>query len=155
MNDYKPEFSGWTPLFSSIVDSSVWCLGKDVKLLWITMLAKKNRNGIVNASLPGLARDAGLTLAECEAALKVLESPDKLSRSPMFDGRRIRPVDGGWKVLNHEVYRKLITEQARKDYKADWARRKRGVPLPGEAAYVAALKSGDEAKAEKILERQP
>lgn len=29
----------WTPLWSSIVDSSVWGESKETKILWITMLA--------------------------------------------------------------------------------------------------------------------
>lgn len=108
--------NSWTPLWSSIVNSSVWCESKDVKILWITMLAMKDRNGFVAAAIPGIARAAGLTLAECQKALAVLEAPDKLSSSQEYDGRRIRKVERGWLILNHFPYRDLINKEYRKDY---------------------------------------
>lgn len=108
--------NSWTPLWSSIVDSSVWCESKDVKILWITFLAKKDRNGFVPASIPGMAKAAGLTIPECQKALHVLESPDKLSSSQEHEGRRIRKVERGWIILNHFTYRELISKEARKDY---------------------------------------
>jgi hypothetical protein len=37
--------NNWTPLWSTIIDSSVWGESKEVKILWITMLAKKDKNG--------------------------------------------------------------------------------------------------------------
>lgn len=41
-----------------------------------------------------------------DAAMNCLESPDIGSRSPELEGRRIVPVQGGWKVTNYEKYRK-------------------------------------------------
>lgn len=108
--------SGWTPLFSNIVDSSVWSESKDVKILWITFLAKKDKNGFVPASIPGMARAAGLTVNECQEALRVLESPDPMSSSPQHEGRRIKRVDHGWIILNHFVYRDMVSKAKLQDY---------------------------------------
>lgn len=108
--------TGWTPLWSSIVDSSVWCESKDVKILWITFLAKKDKNGFVAAAVPGMAKAAGLTLEECTTALRVLESPDVMSSSQEYDGRRIRKVEHGWVILNHFVYRDLVSKARQRDY---------------------------------------
>lgn len=47
--------SGYTKLFSSIIDSTIWRESKETKIVWITMLAKADRYGVVEASLPGLA----------------------------------------------------------------------------------------------------
>jgi len=65
-------------LHSSILDSSIWVMGtKEEKLLWITILAKKDsRTGVVKSSMVGLARLSGLTLEECEAAVKTFLEPD-------------------------------------------------------------------------------
>lgn len=80
------------------------------------MLAMVDRNGEVYASIPGLAKRAGVTLAECESALECLSSPDKYSRTKENDGRRIEEIDGGWVLLNHAKYRKILSHEERKEY---------------------------------------
>jgi uncharacterized phage protein (TIGR02220 family) len=108
--------TGYTKLFGSIVDSTIWRESKETKVVWITMLAKANRDGIVEASMPGLADAARVTLDECESALKCLMSPDKHSRTKDYEGRRIEPVDGGWLVLNHAKYRAKMNADERREY---------------------------------------
>lgn len=115
----------WSPLFSSILDSSVWCPDKDVRLLWITMLAKKDADGVVMAALPGLARAAIMSVEECGKALVVLESPDPHSRTSAFEGRRVEKVEGGWKVLNHEKYRDYVQVFNKRKKWAEAQQRKR------------------------------
>jgi hypothetical protein len=96
---------GFVKLYQSITRSSVWGESHETRLVWITMLVEANADGIVEASVGGLAHLARVTKAECEAALAVLSAPDEDSRSPEHEGRRIRKVDGGWLVLNHAKYR--------------------------------------------------
>lgn len=110
----------WTPLFSTIIDSSVWRTSKETRLVWITLLAKKNRDGFVRAALWALARDAGVTEDECRAAIQVLESPDPESHCKENEGRRIKAVDGGWMVLNHYMYRDLISKANQRAKQAAW-----------------------------------
>lgn len=97
--------AGYTKLFGSILDSTVWLTPSHVRLVWITMLAMADRDGIVEASVPGLAKRAAVTLAEVEDALACLMAPDPHSRTPDHEGRRIEAVDGGWLLLNHGKYR--------------------------------------------------
>lgn len=106
---------GFTKLYSTILDSSVWGESKDVKLLWVTMLAMTKQHGKVTASVGGLARRAGLTREECEAALAVLEAPDPDDSSGVDEGRRVRRVEGGWIVTNHKRYRDFRTDKQIKD----------------------------------------
>lgn len=106
----------FTKLFQSILDSTIWQEPNETKILWITMLAMADRNGEVQASLPGLAKRAGITLADCERAIACLKAPDAYSRTKDFDGRRIREVDGGWELLNHAKYRALLSIEERKEY---------------------------------------
>ena len=56
MNDIVFNMTGYTKLFGSIVDSTIWRESKETKIVWITMLAKANKEGIVEASLPGLGK---------------------------------------------------------------------------------------------------
>lgn len=84
--------------------------------MWITILAIKDKNGFVYASVPGLADFARVTVDECRQALKILLSPDPDSRTKEFEGRRIEEVDGGWMVLNHFKYRNMMELDERREY---------------------------------------
>lgn len=98
--------TGFSLLWSKILDSSLWINGsKETRLLWVAMLAMKDSDGIIQASVVGLADRAKLTPDECRVALKVLQSPDKDDTSGVENGRRIKEVLGGWQIVNHELYR--------------------------------------------------
>lgn len=71
------------------------------------MLAMADRKGRVWAAIPGLANTARVTIEECEQALERFMSPDKYSRTPDNDGRRIEPIEGGWQLLNYSKYREM------------------------------------------------
>jgi len=77
---------------------------------------------MVRASVPGLASVARVDLRECQEALRVFESPDEFSRSTEFAGRRLEPVDGGWRVLNFKKFRDEMSAEQQKDY---WREKKR------------------------------
>jgi hypothetical protein len=103
--------TGFTKLFSSILTSTIWREDLPTKVVWVTMLALADRDGIVDASTPGLAHSAGATLEQTQAALTKFLSPDPYSRSPEHDGRRIEPVDGGWRLLNYDKYRAKMSPE--------------------------------------------
>jgi uncharacterized phage protein (TIGR02220 family) len=96
---------GFTKLDSGIVDSSVWSEPLATRVVWITILAKCDHTGIVRCSRSGLLRSANVPAADFDAAINTLESPDLESRTKDDEGRRIRPVEGGWKVINYKKYR--------------------------------------------------
>lgn len=108
--------TGYTKLFSSIIASTIWREDKETKIVWITILAMADKNGSVEASIPGLADMARVSVKECEKALKCLESSDPYSRTKEHEGRRIEPVDGGWLVLNHAKYREKMDDVERREY---------------------------------------
>jgi hypothetical protein len=107
---------GFTKIRASMLDSTVWQLGKDARLLWLTMLLKKDRDQVVRAAVPGLAHAARLTVEETVAALEELGRADEFSQSKEYGGRRILPVDGGWFVVNGEKYRDYLTPDDRREY---------------------------------------
>lgn len=102
----------FTKLFSSITESTVWCEPDHVRLLWITMLAMADRHGRVWGSIPGLANRARITVESARDGISRFMSPDPDSRTPDNEGRRIEPIDGGWRLLNHEKYRAIRDEQS-------------------------------------------
>lgn len=115
----------YVKLFASILDSSLWERDLATKVVWITVLAMSDRDGVVSASVPGLARRAGVTIEQCQAALDIFLSPDPYSRTPDHEGRRITKVDGGWELLNHQKYRKLESAEDRREKDAERKRRER------------------------------
>ncbi len=108
--------TGYSKLFGSIITSTIWREDKETKILWITMLALKDKNGDVEGSVPGLADMARLTIEETEEALEKLRSPDPHSRTKDNEGRRIEDIDGGWHVLNHNKYRDKMNADERREY---------------------------------------
>ncbi len=117
--------SSYTKLFSSIVTSTIWREDDKTRIVWITMLALKNRHGQVAGSVPGLAAMANVSTEDCRAALVRLSEPDPDSRSKEFDGRRIEAMDGGWQVLNHGKYRDAMSKDERAAYQAAWQKKYR------------------------------
>lgn len=92
----------WTPLFSGLVGASIWEAPYHVRIVWVAILALKDRTGFLSYSVPGLARVANVTREECEDALRRFEAPDPDSKCQEHQGKKIVKVEGGWKVLGHE-----------------------------------------------------
>lgn len=111
-----PPVQGYTKLFQSILASTIWREPNETRIVWITMLAMADKRGVVEASVPGLADMARVSLACCKRALKALQTPDRYSRTREHDGRRIEPVDGGWLLLNHGKYRAKLNADDRREY---------------------------------------
>ena len=110
-------------LFDSIIHSTIWQEEPHVKLTWITLLALADSNGEVQASIPGLARAAGVSISQCEDALNRFQSPDPYSRSKEEEGRRIVAIDGGWELINYRKYRALKSSEQEKENAAERQRR--------------------------------
>lgn len=115
----------YVKLFGSITASTIWQEPAATRLVWITMLAMSDKSGCVYASVPGLAHIANVSLQETELALQTLLSPDKYSRTPDKEGRRIEPIDGGWKLLNHAKFRSMRSAEERREYMREYMREKR------------------------------
>ena len=75
------------------------------------MLAIADKNGEIQASVPGLARLAAVPLDDCRAAITKFLSPDLDSRTKDDQGRRIEEIDGGWALLNFRKYREMASKE--------------------------------------------
>lgn len=115
----------YTKLHNGIINSSVWSEPDHVRLVWITMLAMKDRDGVVEASVSGLSHASRVTRKKTEAALERLMAPDPDSRTPDHDGRRIAKVDGGWRILNSDKYRDKLNDEDKRARDAERQRRYR------------------------------
>ena len=108
----------YSPIWSQIVDSSLWLLPDYVVKIFITMIAKKDMDDVVRGSAFNIAQWAKKTEKETIEALKILSSPDRerIEKQP-YDGRRIEKVTDGWLVLNGAYYRSLMSKATRREYK--------------------------------------
>jgi hypothetical protein len=113
---------GFTKLFSRIIASSIWNEDVYTKVVWITLLAMKGRDQIVESSLGGLATLARISMDECVKAVGILESPDPDDSSGVADGRRIERVQGGWLIINGAAYQDAKDSEERKVYMAAYMR---------------------------------
>lgn len=116
----------WAPLFSKIVESSIWDEDDVVCKVWITLLALKDSDQVVRKTLYQIGRASRKTEEEVERALKVLSAPDtKRKESQPHEGRRIEPVEDGWLILNGDIYEAMMRKISRQVYQARWARNNR------------------------------
>ena len=116
--------AGYTKLFNSILMSTIWREDDKTRIVWITLLAMADKNGIAETSIPSLADAARVSFDDCLASLDKLKSPDKYSRTKEHDGRRIQECDGGFLLLNHGKYRAKMSADERREYnrikQAEW-----------------------------------
>ena len=109
----------WTKLYGRILQSSVWKLPSDHRIVWITLLALKDDEGCVFGTEGWLADQARVDDKFCHEALEKFLGPDARSRTPDNDGRKIEVIKGGWRVLNHELYR-----DGMEDLREKWRKQK-------------------------------
>lgn len=140
--------TGYTKLFGSIVHSTIWREPDHVRLVWVTMLALADKDGVVEASVPGLADVARVSLEQAMDALDRFQKPDKYSRNKASEGRRIEEIAGGWRLLNHYHYRQLMSAEERKAKDAERHRISRAAqrssaPRPQPSANVPKVSHSD------------
>jgi len=98
--------SGYNKLRASTLFSSRWVgTTSDEKAVLITMLAMKDKNGFVSASVSGIAKQAEVSREITRAFIEKLKSPDSDSRTKDNEGRTIVEVNGGFLFLNHFLHR--------------------------------------------------
>ena len=150
----------YTVLKSSIVNSSIWNEDSDTRVVWITMLALRNKDGEVFASVGGLAHQARVAREKCAEALAKFLAPEDDSSS-RDDGRRIVEIPGGWRLLNHERIKAEAQLANKATYMAGWMaerraheKRSKSLPSAGEAEYMAAVKRGaGESELDAIIQK--
>ncbi len=115
--------AGYVKLFGSILDSSVWREPPMTRLVWLTLLAMSDRDGVVEASVDGVADRAKVPVEAVEAALRCFLSPDPRSKNPANEGRRIERTADGYRLLNYDFYRQKMSADEMRAKNAERQRR--------------------------------
>lgn len=105
---------GFTKLFSSITNSTVWAEDSDTRVVWVTLLAMAERDGYIPASIPGIANMARVSIEKTKEALEKFMAPDEYSRSKEHDGRRLEEADRGFQLLNYCKFRDMRDQENRR-----------------------------------------
>lgn len=160
----------YTPLFSKVVDSSLWDEPDYVIKVFLTMIAKKDRDQVCRGNAYNVAQWSRKTEKEVLAAFKILSEPDRKRIEPQpFDGRRIEKVVDGWLILNGKFYQDLMGTVNRRAQKARYEKNRRerkkdgdskipksqdrppsGKYLAGQSRHEAAINDGNIELADKI-----
>lgn len=101
-------------LDAEILSSSVWSEAAHVRLVWITLLILCDTEGYVGASVPGIARAAGVSLDDAVDAMWRLQQPDPHSRTKACEGRRVEEVERGFRVLNFMEHLDRLSAERKK-----------------------------------------
>jgi len=98
----------YVKLDNEILTSTIWLEDSDTIRIWIYLMATADAIGVVRVTTPIIAMHNQLGIEKLEAILDKLASPDSRSRSPEYEGRRIkiyREPEFEILILNYEKYR--------------------------------------------------
>jgi hypothetical protein len=143
--------TGFTKLFGDLVTSTIWQEPHSARVLWITILAMKEADHVVRATVPGLAKLADITVEECAQWMQKFQEPDEWSRSQEFEGRRIERHPDGWMVLNGPKYQNKMRKEDRREQNREAQKKHRAKgkrkPLPNESQSAAGRRLVNDGKA--------
>jgi hypothetical protein len=110
---------GYTPLFSSILDGTLY--GKwPHNGLWALLLSQADRYGCIDVVPQLLAAKIGVSEEVLLKSIANFMEPDPGSRTGDLEGRRLELIDPsrnwGWRVINHSIYRE---KQRKRNYDTD------------------------------------
>lgn len=113
-------------IFTQILDSS---LAEDwqARVVFEDLLKLCDQNGVVDMTPEAIARRTNVPLDMVNHGIAELEKPDPRSRNPQHEGRRIVRLDEhrdwGWLICNYEHYRKIASDEQRREKTANRVRR--------------------------------
>lgn len=88
-----------------------------------------DKRGDVDMTPEAISRRTTIPLEIIKQGIEALEQPDTASRSPALEGRRIVRLsehrEWGWNVVNYGHYRKIRSEDERREYMRLYQRKRR------------------------------
>ena len=93
------------------------------------LIVLANRHGEVDMTADAISRRTTIPLEIIEIGLRELQKPDPDSRSMEEEGRRIVPIEPsrrwGWRLVNYDKYRKIRSEEERREYQRNLMAKRR------------------------------
>jgi hypothetical protein len=141
-----------------------------LQLVFIYMFCNCDKDGVYDCVPQDIADATGLDLNKVLEVLVALEAPDPDSRTAGNEGRRIIRLyehrTWGWRIPNHEYYRRLGTEEQRKEKAAERQKRFRSnatithsnatvTPAPVSASASVSVSSSEDGESEGKISTPP
>lgn len=105
-------------IFSSMYDGSLYGQWEAI-VTFQQMIVLADAEGYVDMTPQALAARTSIPLDIIQKGIELLLSPDKYSRTPDCDGRRIELVDDsrpwGWRIVNHAKYRQMASAEEKRE----------------------------------------
>lgn len=105
-------------VFQQIFDSSI-VENAELRFTFMDMLVLADRNGVVDMTHEAIARRTNRPIEVIRQTIHDLESPDLRSRTPDYEGARIKRLDDhrewGWMILNYDHFRRIASEEQRRE----------------------------------------
>lgn len=115
-------------VFASMYDGSIYGKWKAIITLQ-QMITLADKDGVLDMTPEALSARTSIPLDIIREGIVELESPDKASRTPDEEGRRIIRLDEdrpwGWKITNYTKYREIRTAEDRREYHRRYYHEKR------------------------------
>jgi hypothetical protein len=115
-------------IFTSIFEGTMYG-NPDGIITLMVMLVLADPEGMVDMTPQAIAARTSIPLDIIKRGIEFLEQPDHDSRSDREEGRRIKLISEdrswGWQIVNYEHYRKLRSEEERREYLRNWKREAR------------------------------
>jgi len=117
-------------LFAQMYDGTLGTKGPWQALVTFQQLIiLADKHGDVDMTAEAIARRTTIPLEVVQVGLRELAKADPHSRTPDEDGRRIVPLadnrDWGWHIVNHDKYRKIRSQEERREYMRLYQRNRR------------------------------
>lgn len=108
----------YAKVFSQIFDSSI---ADDYHLrhFFTDLLVLADINGVVDMTPTAISARTRIPIEEVARCISILEKPDRESRTPEHDGRRIAKLDEhrswGWVIINYDRFRAIASDEQRRE----------------------------------------
>lgn len=117
-------------LFQQMYDGTLATRGPwQAMVTFQQLIILADKGGIVDMTRDAIARRTTIPIDIVNIGITALEQPDSESRTPNEEGRRIIRLspdrDWGWRIVNHEHYRKIRSQEERREYMRNYQAKRR------------------------------
>lgn len=126
------------------------------------LIVLADQDGVVDMTVEAIAARTGIPLGVIAEGIEFLEQPDKFSRSPDSDGKRLNRLNQhrpwGWQIVNYAKYRNMRSAEDRREYHRQYyhdKNRNKSRKKLNSAQQSAQHRSTDSTKAEAEVLRTP
>ena len=132
VNNLTGVYRVYGKLFEQMYDGTLGTKGPWQALVTFQQLIiLADRTGVVDMTPEAISRRTTIPLEVIVMGLATLELPDPGSRSPALEGRRIVRLaperEWGWHITNYDHYRKIRSQEERREYMRLYQRKRRAV----------------------------